>query len=203
MGYDVPEEKRIECADSALRCYGTAYIFEKRACDVRRKLKFLTFLGIANPMVVGAVIYTYNLCPESLRFFLCTTGAVSTFQLILSVWALVNEWDNKLSNYLASKSDNYNLADKYDKLAKTTIMTKNEFEIKFSSVEGEATSRVNFDEKYDVSGKEKRMGMRFGLRRYQRSCAGCKKIPTTMESTECGICGQFGRSLWASFRRKR
>ena len=42
-----------------------------------------------------------------------------------------------------------------------------------------------------LSDEEKRMGMRSGLRNSQRACVECKKIPTSMESTECNVCGKY------------
>ena len=191
MTDNIANEKRGICADSALKCHGTAYIFEKRAARIRRKVIILSFLGIAGPASVGAIIGTYNLDFKNIQLLLLIAGTIAIIQLIFSIWSLVSGWDRNLSYYIESKAANYRLASQYDRLSKTTTLSQNDFEVEFQALDREADIRANLDNQYDITDKEKRMGMRYGLRQYQRSCAGCNQIPTTMKATDCGICGQF------------
>ena len=43
----------------------------------------------------------------------------------------------------------------------------------------------------EVTDKEKRIGMRFGLRELSRKCVGCNEIPLSMNTSNCDICGNF------------
>ncbi len=187
----IPNEKRRLCADAALKCHGTAYILEKRASTIRRKITVLSFLGIAGPASVGAIIGKYSLSAENLRLVLGIAGTIAIIQLLLSIWSLVSGWNQKLAYYLESKSANYRLSGQYEKLINTTTLSGHDFEVEFQTLEREAELRANLDNQHDITDKEKRMGMRYGLRQYQRPCAGCHKIPTTMKPTNCGICGNF------------
>lgn len=191
MTNQIASEKRRDCADSALKCHGTAYIFEKRAAKIRTKVITLSFLGIAAPASVGAIIGTYNLDIKDIQLFLFIAGTIAIIQLIFSIWSLVSGWDRNLSYYLESKAANYRLASQYDRLSKTTTLSPHDFEVEFQVLHREAEFRANLDNQHDITDKEKRMGMRYGLRQYQRPCVGCKQTPTTMKATDCGICGNF------------
>jgi mobilome CxxCx(11)CxxC protein len=111
--------------------------------------------------------------------------------LILSIWALVAKWDDGLAYYTESKSANYRLADEYAKLMKAQCLAPQEFDMQFKQLETEGRLRTELDQRQDITDQEKRMGMRAGLRQYQRACAGCKTVPVSLRATECEICGKF------------
>jgi mobilome CxxCx(11)CxxC protein len=187
----IPEEQRRECAESALRCFGTAYIFERRAIPIRKRLRWLTFLGIAGPAALGAVVATFSLGKAALAISVGLVGIIGIGQLILSIWALVAKWDDGLAYYTESKSANYRLADEYAKLMKAQCLAPQEFDMQFKQLETEGRLRTELDQRQDITDQEKRMGMRAGLRQYQRACAGCKTVPVSLRATECEICGKF------------
>ncbi|MFA6001458.1 MAG: mobilome CxxCx(11)CxxC protein [Thermoleophilia bacterium] len=191
----IPNERRGECAEEALRSFGTAYIFEKRAKKIRWKVTSLTFFGIAVPASVGAVIATYNISSENLKYIVYTAGSLAFIQLLLSIWSLSSCWNQKLAYYLESKSANYRLADRFDSLGKTTLLTAHDFDTEFRVLKNEAEMRTVLDYQHDVSDREKRMGMRSALRRFQRPCPECNEVPTSMKSTNCHICGNFKKEI--------
>lgn len=184
-------EKRRICADLALICYGTAYIFEKRTTKIRRKVLFLSFLGIAGPASVGAIISAYKLSPQDIDFVFLIAGSIGFMQLILTIWSLVAGWNQNLSNYLESKATNYRLSKKFNILSRDASLSAQDFEIDFQVLRRDAEFREVQDNMYDITDKEKRMGMRYGLRKYQRKCSGCSQIPTATKATKCDICGNF------------
>ncbi len=118
-------------------------------------------------------------------------GTIAIIQLLLSIWSLVSSWNEKLSYYLESKSSNYNLSSQYQKLAKNTSISEDEFDSELRVLERESELRAALDNKNDVTDKEKRMGMRYALRHFQRPCASCNIVPTDMKSTSCGVCGNI------------
>ena len=188
---NIPPDKLRRCADEALKAHGTAYIFEKRAAKIRLRIMVLSFLGIAGPASVGAIISTYSLDYKTTKWVLLIAGTIAIVQLLLSVWSLVSCWNDKLAYYLESKSSNYNLSSQYQKLFQNASISNLGFDSELSVLDREAEIRAALDNNHDVSDKEKRMGMRYGLRRYQRPCASCNEVPTDMKSTKCGVCGNI------------
>jgi mobilome CxxCx(11)CxxC protein len=186
---NIPNSKRRECNDSALHCFGTAYIFEKRAKSFRFRVRFLLFLGIAGPASVGAIISSFKLSSGYIEYVLFVAAIIAIVQLVGSVWSLVSRWDDDLSYYVESKSANYRLSDLYSKLANSSDLSLDDYDRELRLLNKESQMRTDLDHRYDISDKEKRMGMRAGLRQCQRPCEGCKKIPTSLKPTKCAICG--------------
>jgi len=185
----IPPEKRRRCNDNALHSFGTAYIFEKRASSIRKSINLLTFLGIATPAMVGAVIGTFSLSPQNTKYVLIIAGILGLLQLVLSIWAIVSGWNDRLSYYLESKSANYRLADEFSQLANSTSLSEADFETRLQVLDKEMTIRNDLDNRHNFSDKEKRMGMRVGLRQYQRHCVKCGQIPS-LKPSNCDVCGK-------------
>jgi mobilome CxxCx(11)CxxC protein len=122
---------------------------------------------------------------------IAVAGIIALLQLVMSIWSLVASWDNSLAYAIESKSDNYRSANQFAELGKTTSLSEAKFESELSILETIADLRSSLDNRVDISDKEKRMGMRAGLRNYQRKCAGCCKIPSSMKPTKCGVCGNL------------
>ena len=188
---NIPSDKLRRCSDEAFTTYGTAYIFEKRAANIRFKLLMLNFLGIAVPISVGTIIGTYDLDSVAINIVLVVSGTIAFIQLLLSVWSLVSGWNNKLADYLESKASNYNLSSLYQKLFGNSSISEQDFDTELRVLDRESELRSSLDNKFDVSEKEKRMGMRYSLRKFQRPCANCQLVPVDMKSTSCGVCGDI------------
>lgn len=187
----ISDEKRRSCADASLLCHGTAYIFEKRAKKIRKQIYTLSFLGIAGPASVGAIVGTFKLSTHNVEYVLLVAGVIAIIQLLFSIWSLVSKWNDNFSYYLESKAANYRLSKRYDDLCKTTAIAEHDFDVQFGELEKEAELRATLDNQHDIEDKEKRMGMRYGLRQYQRQCSGCGEVPKSMKATNCEICGNF------------
>jgi len=189
----ISQDKRRESNDSALSHFGVAYIFEKRAKSLRKHIQVLTFLGIAVPASVGAIVLKgpLSLSQSQQQIIFGIAGLLAFLQFIITIWSVVTKWNDNLAFYLESKSSNYRLASEYKRLANSTGWSPEEFEMRYQVLEAEGNIRTNQDDKIDLDEKEKRMGMRAGLREFQRPCAGCEKIPKDMKPTNCSVCGNF------------
>lgn len=187
----ISDGRRRLCADNALKCFGTGYIFERRARRTRIPLRILSFAGIAGPASLGAVAALVGIQSPLLPVAITVAGIIALLQLVMSIWSLVAGWDNSLAYAIESKSENYRLANQFAELGKTTSLSEAKFESELSILETIADLRSSLDNRVDISDKEKRMGMRAGLRNYQRTCAGCGKIPSSMKPTKCGVCGNL------------
>ena len=188
---NIPENLRRECADYALHAYGTAYIFEKRAANIQNKIRILSFLGVAVPACVGAVVGSYSLDSKQTGVILTIASTIALVQLLLSIWSLASGWDAKLSEYLDQKNKNYEISDKYKKLGNDTVHDLHAYKREQEKLDIERSYIKKAADKHSVTENEKRKGMRYALRKFQRSCASCGIVPTDMKSTDCGVCGQL------------
>jgi mobilome CxxCx(11)CxxC protein len=181
------EAKRRTCWDKALQAYGTAYIFRQRASKLLLALRVVKFLGVAVPLVIGFIatkVYSKDPVPEEIMF---VASVLSLALLLTSVWSLVAKWDDAYAEALQASHRNADLQQKWEVLAKEhadVLLAKFDDLLADDAKQGEA------DVKQLPTEKEKRRGMRAGLLRYQRQCAGCKQIPTSMSTKgrTCGVC---------------
>lgn len=182
---------RQDCWNDALHSFGTAYIYSKRSRKIGKLLKINNFLGIIVPVVIGGIVTSYNVSADALQIILIIAAPISVLQLILSVLSLTNKWDDSYSYYLESTNDNGQLSNDYTNLAKYPPDHKNDLKSKKDLIDVKYQIRNTSDTKYQLSDMEKREGMRYSLRKFQRKCAGCAVIPVDMKSTTCGVCGEF------------
>lgn len=188
---DTVDAIRTDCWDEALKTFGTAYIFEKRADKMKRKLRWPAFAGIAIPLIIGSIYLSFGKEFEYLGEFVAIAGILGVVQIVVSAWSLVAKWDDRLAYSLESASANYELSNRYTKLAKNPPPDLAEFRRRFDVLEAKNHSRRDSDYKQGVSDKEKRMGMRAGLRQFERACKECGNVPTSMKPTDCAVCGNF------------
>ncbi|MEH0624980.1 mobilome CxxCx(11)CxxC protein [Streptomyces stelliscabiei] len=178
-----------KCRDGALHAFGTARIFEQRANRLKRKTDALTWVGLVVPLLIGALVGTFG--RNKLWGLVITIAAViAAVQLAMSLWSLIKRWPEELAYSSGSVAANDSLATRYTALADDPPVLAT-LRVQFEKLEVEDTSRRDRDSEKGVTEKERRMGMRAALRKYQRACAACLVVPTTMEPSTCGVCGQF------------
>ena len=180
------EHLRSDCWNRALYAFGTAYLFERRAKRFGDRLRWVTFLGILVPLLVGGVILSFG--TQVLPFMLIPAGAFSVVQLVLSAWALVAKWDDSLAYARESTADNYQLASEFEQLARTNPP---EIAAKAELLRVREKNRTDADLRQDLSNAEKSAGLRAALIQFQRPCAACKNIPASMVPSDCRVCGNF------------
>ena len=186
--YDV---LRQDCWDNASHAFGTQYIYSNRSRLLSKLLKANNFLGIIVPVMVGGIVTSYSISDENLQIIIWTAATFSLIQLFLSVMSLSYKWDDSYAYYLESCTDNSTISNDYMQLAKFPPKKILEFKAKKQFIDLKYDIRSSGDSKYPLSEKEKRRGMKFSLRNFRRSCAGCGIVPTDMNSTDCGVCGNF------------
>jgi mobilome CxxCx(11)CxxC protein len=176
------------CRHLALESFGTAYIFEQRSKKTRNKLKLLTFFGLAGPLATGAVAGSFGLKSPFTSNVLILAGVVAIIQALISLWAIVDHWDNEQAYAVESMVVNHKLAAKFKKLADSAPADiQNQFDV----LEAEYRGREESDKKQGVTEEEARMGLRAALRQTQSKCARCGEIPWSMKATNCDVCGKF------------
>ena len=182
---------RQDLFNKALHSYGTGFIRSESSKRIQKSSTILTFLGILVPILVGGIVTTYGTESNILKYAIIIAAPISLVQLVLSVWSIVNRWNEKQAYYLESQIENYSFASKYETLAKFPPEAYEELKKESEKIDLLKHGRDIQDSKEELSEKQKRKGMRYALRKYKRICAGCNIVPISMKPTDCEICGNF------------
>jgi mobilome CxxCx(11)CxxC protein len=179
---------RQECWTRAINAYGTGYLFENRARELRPYVRGLTFLGIAVPAAAGGILLAVGPTGTAIPYLLAIAAPLGVVQLIGSVWSLASRWDDSLVYFQESATDNYRLSEQYRKLGADP---PSDARLRFEIIEASYQARCDADTKQALNEKEKRRGLRAGLKQFQRKCVACNVVPNSMRPTKCGVCGDF------------
>ncbi|WP_052600199.1 mobilome CxxCx(11)CxxC protein [Aureispira sp. CCB-QB1] len=185
------DKLRQECWNDALHTFGTGYIYSERAINLKWYLRSISFLGILIPILLGGLVVAYGTKSAALGWGLVITSPFGIAQLVLSAWSINSSWNDLYSSYLESSLENSILAREYETLAKYPPSEFEELKQEKEKIDIKKANRDKEDNKNPLSEKERRKGMRWALRNYKRSCAGCNEVPKSMESTNCDVCGKF------------
>ncbi len=186
------EAKRQQCWDSALLAYGTAYIFQRRAVRRRRLKRALTFFGLFVPALIGIIATRFYRNVPIPAWCVHLASVASAIQFVFSLWALVTKWDDTLSDAMQAAQKNSDLQVRWENLAHKSSA---ELEVEYDTIADTEARQRDADVKQLISDKEKRIGMKAGLFKYQRECAGCNRIPKSLKirfasfRRKCGVCG--------------
>jgi mobilome CxxCx(11)CxxC protein len=74
----------------------TYIIMFNRTRKARARVKWLGFLGIAVPLILGGVVLTFYTQGKPPDALIAVGGALSLAQVVMSLWSLSDSWDPKL-----------------------------------------------------------------------------------------------------------
>jgi mobilome CxxCx(11)CxxC protein len=180
-----------DCWDRAIYAYGTAEIFLRRSRRYRELLRALAFVGTVVPLLVGGFVMGFGLQSAYLPTILAAAAALGLFQLAFSAWSIVYSWADNLEYALRSTAENFHLSAEFKELGATATDPPANLETRFAALKARDDVRRADDATKGVSPKEFRYGHRAGLRQFSKACSECKAVPTSMESTNCPVCGRF------------
>lgn len=189
------DKLRQQCWNKSLNSFAISYIFDKKAYRLLFFLNLLKALGLAVPAAIGATALGYGLNSSILQMMIFLAIPLTIFQFLFSLLAVVYKWDDKLAYSYEASQDLGSLYDDFKNLANTPPKTYKALSIEFELLNQRYKLRVQQNAKIGIKEWENRMGMRYGLRQFQRKCVGCDIIPKSMESTNCNICGNFDKSI--------
>jgi mobilome CxxCx(11)CxxC protein len=187
------DPQREDAWNRALHAASTARIFERRANHLKRKLRSLSFAGLAVPLVIGSVVLSYGAGYELLPLFIAIASVIAILQAAVSLWSLSASWVESYDASIQSVISNRSFAQSYEDLARDQAVNAPDFAAQFNSFRIADEAQRAADYRQNVTESEKRFGMRAALIRYRRPCATCHVEPTSMRPTECGVCGDFSR----------
>lgn len=180
---------RQDCWDKTLDAIGFGYIYQIKIKKINFWLRISKILGIIIPVFLGGVLTsTYNK-PEYIAIAIWITSPFALGQLVLSTILTINGADENVLKYSTKAAEYSVIETEFRQMARYPNSDEFEylkkFEILIEREKGIAKGNL------EVTDKEKRLGMRFGLRELSRECVGCKTVPLSMKSTKCDICGNF------------
>lgn len=188
---DSLQVQRQHCVAEALHCFGTSAVFGEHARLLRRRIRWISYLGVALPGLVGVAVGSFGLTAGVTAIFITIATICSVPLFALSAWSLAQGWPDQLAYAEESRTANRRLSDAFARMAKDQSLSNDDFNTELRLLDQENDARSTLDEKQYVSEDEKRFGMRTALRQMQKACAGCSKVPQSLDSTDCNLCGSF------------
>lgn len=190
MSYTEQEIQRT-CHENAFHLYATYYLYGRRSRKLDTWIQLITLLGFLVPVLIGGIVTSYGLTSQVSYIFIAVLTPVAVFQLVLSALAVVYKWDDKKNSYLESSVSNRQLFTEYTNLAKFPPASLETLTHRFELISQRAQLQEDKDDKYPLTDKELRRGMRYALRQNQKQCVACGQTPVSMKSTDCDVCGNF------------
>jgi mobilome CxxCx(11)CxxC protein len=200
-GRDSQDAIRIDSWNHALHATATAYLFEQRAMALQRRLQLLGFVGLAGPLIVGALALSYGAGWDALPVIIVIASAAGVVQVAVSLWSLTANWVTSYEHASRSLVVNRSLAKKFEDLGRNPPAQVADRREEFRVLEAEDQAQRREDYRHGITDMEKRIGMRAALIKYRRQCASCNEVPANMTPTECGVCGDFDVRRWNVLRR--
>jgi len=180
---------RQDCWDKSLDAIGFGYIYQIKIKKINFWLRISKILGIVIPVFLGGVLTSAYNSENYLELVVLITTPIALFQLVLSTILTINGADENILKYSTKAAEYSVIETEFRQLAR--YPNDNEFEyLKKYEILIEREKGIGKGN-LEVSDKEKRIGMRFGLRELSRECVGCGKTPLSMKPTKCDICGNF------------
>ena len=180
---------RQDCWDKTLDAIAYSYIYQLKIKSINFWLRISKILGIIITVFLGGVLTsTYN-SPEYISMAIWITSPFALGQLVLSTILSINGADENVLKYSTKAAEYSVIETEFRQMARYPNSNEFEYLKKFEIlIEREkGISKANLE----VTDKEKRIGMRFGLRELSRKCVGCNEIPLSMNASNCDICGNF------------
>jgi mobilome CxxCx(11)CxxC protein len=180
------EELCRHAREKAFYAYGTGQIFERRMRLLKGWRATIVYLGIGVPGLVGFVALSFG--KQWVTYLEAVAGIVLAFQFAISLWSVVDNWDERYAYALAAARANMRLFTEWDSVAK---LPPDDVEAHVKELDAENNRQDAADLGQAISVKEKRYGMRSALFYFRKVCATCNQMPMSLKPLNCDTCGNF------------
>jgi mobilome CxxCx(11)CxxC protein len=196
VGSDEQDDERskiqLDSWNNAVYAFGTADIFERRARVFQRKLQWLGYIGLTGPLLVGLLALGFGVTSHSVERIIPIAIVVGIAQALISAWSLVSDWTGNFAYARESATANAELAAKYQQLARSASEFRHtDLCHRFDLLFVEDSARRQRDLGRSITDRERRRGLRAGMRQFERECSACKQVPVSMTPNQCEVCGKF------------
>lgn len=189
------EKLRKQCWDKSFHSFAIGYIFDKKAQRFSFYVNLLKVFGIAAPSAIGATALGYGLDSSILKWMIVIAIPLTIIQFLFSLLAVAYKWDDELAYAYEASQDLNLLFDDFKKLGNLPPTDYEELNRLYELLNTRFKARTQQNSKHNIKEWEQRMGMKFGLREFQKKCVSCQVTPTSMKSTNCDVCGNFDKSI--------
>jgi len=193
MAEYIAENDLTEATNRAVYCFGTAKLLEKRRKRLRFWNRINKFIGLFIPVFIGLSFMSAKDLPiiisTIMLIFPYIAFILNASMFVISILALVAEWDAKIENYTDSISNNMQYFNIFKEILDRYYESPKEYSAKLK----ETTSLDNVQQKQDgrenFSLKEYRFITRVGLYQLHLPCPECNKVPSLEKTKNCENCG--------------
>ncbi len=204
------KEKKISliqqnCMHNSIQCCGYAYIFFRRRIELKIYQNGLEISAIIAPVFAflfaflpidyGNSIIIMNIS----KYGVIVASAVQIILFILSIIFKALRVNERSSLYSEMSITFSNLQIDFKHASQfpsnDIILYQSKYEKLLEKL------KCNYRNACEVKEIEKRRGMRYALREFSRKCIACEKVPYSMKSTDCDVCGNF--HSWWKFKLKK
>lgn len=182
---------RQQAWDKALSEAGMGHVFRDRATDLSKSVRTTKVLGVLVPMIPGAIVLSYEVDGIAVQVSKWVFSVLSVFLAYRFGRSLALGHDDKLNYYYESASHHSSLAEAYTRVAQDDSLSEEDIRVRLADLNGEQRVRDQQDDKHNITAKDERKAMRYGLRQFGRKCEGCKEVPTSLSPSNCNICGNY------------
>ncbi|MDR2554694.1 MAG: hypothetical protein LBC64_04625 [Fibromonadaceae bacterium] len=185
--------EQIESERRAVYCFGTMRLLEKKRKTLRFFNKTNKFIGLSIPICLSLSLVSAKDLPiisTIMPIFPYITFILNIYILVISVWALIAEWDAKIENYTDSISNNMQYYKIFKEIAERYNENPTEYAAKFKETILLDDTQRKQDGRGDFSPKDHRFITRQGSHQLQFKCVDCNKIPDIKNPGTCRNCGK-------------
>lgn len=182
------DKMRGDCWNLALDCFGYYHTYQWRTIRLKKYTFYSRMLSIFVPLLLFTLIFQWGDYAGLKNTLIVVVGVSSIIQLCLSTYLILYHAEHKLMHYSCLWLRFKTLWSDFENLAKYPESSQKANQLQYQKLKTQYDTILNED---DSSPKEKRKGMRIGLREYQRKCATCHKVPIDLTPTDCNNCGNF------------
>lgn len=183
------DKMRSVCWVKAMEAFGTHYIYKRRMNRLNAYTSWAKITGFVLPVLLGGLVGSYYQDKKIMEVALAITTPIAIAQLVLSAILTANNVEVNQLKYTALSTKNLLLSADFKELGEFPPVEFPPLKARFDVLA--ERERALIEEDVSLSDKENRMGMRYGLRQFQRRCVGCDVIPLSMKATDCEVCGNF------------
>jgi mobilome CxxCx(11)CxxC protein len=149
--------------ESLVRAYQTYYLFRTRRRE-KLGLKLITFLGIAVPLISATLVQILYAGVKLPGWLITGSALIGLVLTVLSVWALVDKWDEKAQMTRPVVEEFRKLVTDLDLLRVTSSGTYDEE--KLFQLEQQSYGGRHPDDDFDVSERVKRRALKRAEEKY-------------------------------------
>jgi mobilome CxxCx(11)CxxC protein len=174
--------------EKEFHAFGTKAFFERRANSLRSKLKLLSWASLVVPLVVGALLASFD-SPAVTFWTKLISGLLAGGLSTIGLWAVVAGWTESLSKAERSMLANIDLCERWHEIRTYAGADR---EARLAALKERDRAQEQLDQLEGVTAMDKAWMMRAALFHFQKPCQVCHVVPTSLKpgKSRCAMCAK-------------